>query len=182
MDQNMAIKEILQAGNDLLYEKSKPVDFQKDDVTPLMDDLKDTLEDFMQRKNLGRGISGPQIGILKQAIYIIEEGKHLQFINPRITGRSKEEMMVWDSCFCYDLDIFVHIPRHRDIEVEYQTPEGKNKKETHSGPLSELLQHEIDHLNGILSYQHLINPMRIMKRTEWEKHGKPYITQGWKGR
>lgn len=176
----MAVRRILQVGNDLLYEKSKPVDFNRDAVKPLLKDLKDTLQDFIKRKNLGRGISGPQIGVLKQAIYIIEEGEHLTFINPKITGHSPEKMMVWDSCFCYDVDIFVLIERHRDIEVEYQTPEGKKKKGTYSGPLSELLQHEIDHLNGVLSYQHLKTPMRIMKRPEWETHGSPYIIKGWK--
>jgi len=173
----MAVKKILQVGNQTLYEKSKLVDFKKDDVKSLMDDLKDTLEDFMERKKLGRGISGPQIGVLKQAIYIIEDGVHLAFINPRIVKRSKEKMMVWDSCFCYDVDIFVLIERNRDIDVEYYTMKGEKKREAFSGPLSELLQHEIDHLNGILSYQHLKKPMRIMKRSEWEKQGRPYITQ-----
>jgi len=175
----MAVKKILQVGNDLLYEKSEPVDFGSDDVESLVSDLKDTLQDFMERKKLGRGISAPQISVLKQAVYIIEEGEHLVLINPRITSRSLEKMMVWDSCFCYDVDIFVHIERDRDIEVEYQTPQREKKQETFSGPLSELLQHEIDHLNGVLSYQHLKPPMRIMRRSEWEAHGRPYITEGW---
>ncbi|MBM3309857.1 MAG: peptide deformylase [Candidatus Altiarchaeales archaeon] len=176
----MAVRKILQVGNLLLYERSKVVDFRSDDVKAIILDLKDTLEDFMDRKKLGRGISCPQIGLLKRAIYIIEDGMHLAFVNPRIVKRSREKMMVWDSCFCYDVDIFVHIERNRDIEVEYQTPEGVRKMEKFSGPLSELLQHEVDHLNGILSYQHLKKPMRIMKRVEWEKQGRPYITQGWK--
>jgi peptide deformylase len=171
----MAVREILQAGNDLLYERSKPVDFGKDQSGVLLEDLKDTLRDFMSRKKLGRGISGPQIGVLKRAIYVIEEGRHLAFINPRIVRRSRERMMVWDSCLCYDVDVFVFIERHRDVEVEYFTPEGKKVKETYSGPLSELLQHEVDHLDGVLSYQRLKKPLRIMKRSEWEKHGRPYI-------
>ncbi|MDD5111233.1 MAG: peptide deformylase [Candidatus Altiarchaeota archaeon] len=177
----MAVREILQAGNDLLYRKSKPVDFRKDHVEALMGDLSDTLVDFMARKKLGRGISGPQIGVLKRAVYVIEDGRHLSFINPRITKRSKKKMMVWDSCFCYDLDIFVLIERSRDVTVEYYTPVGKKKVEDFSGPLSELLQHETDHLDGILSYQHLKEPVRIMRRSEWEKHGRPYIIKGWEG-
>ncbi|MFH1126463.1 MAG: peptide deformylase [Candidatus Altiarchaeota archaeon] len=175
----MVVKRILQVGDDLLYEKSKLVDFSKDDVKRLMKDIKDTLQDFMKRKRLGRGISGPQIGVLKRAIYIIEDGEHLSFINPSIVSRSKEKMMVWDSCFCYDVDLFVLIERDRDIEVEYWNPAGGKKRQSFSGPLSELLQHEIDHLNGVLSYQHLKKPMRVMKRSEWEKHGRPYIIKGW---
>jgi len=176
----MAIKEILKVGNDLLYEKSKPVDFGIDEAKLLLKDLKDTLEDFMKRKKLGRGISGPQIGVLKQAIYIIEDGEHMAFVNPEAVSRSPEKMMVWDSCFCYDVDLFVLIERYRDIEVEYRTPEGLKRRESFSGPLSELLQHEIDHLNGVLSYQRLRNPMRMMRRPEWEAHGSPYIVKGWK--
>jgi len=177
----MAVKTILQAGNDLLHERSAPVEFGGDDVKGMLQDLRDTLEDFMKRKKLGRGISSPQIGLLKQAIYIIEDGVHLSFINPRIVDRSRELMKVWDSCFCYDVDLFVHIQRHRDITVEYHTPGGKPEKENFSGPLSELLQHEIDHLNGILSYQRMKPPMAMMRRSEWEAHGRPYITEGWPG-
>lgn len=175
----MAIKEILQAGNDLLYEKSLPVDFESDDVSQIMSDLRDTLEDFMERKKLGRGISGPQISELKRAVYIIEDCEHLPFVNPVITKRSNEQISVWDSCFCYDVDIFVLVDRARDIELEYHTPEGEFKREQFSGPLSELLQHEVDHLDGILSYEHMKPPMRIMRRSEWEKHGRPYIVSGW---
>ena len=175
----MAVKTILQVGNDLLYEKSQPVDLESSEGERILADLKDTLEDFIARKNLGRGISGPQISELKQAIYIIEDGKHLAFLNPRIISSSPEKMMVWDSCFCYDVDIFVLIERDRDIELEYYNSEGELKKEKFSGPLSELIQHETDHLNGILSYQHLRDPKHIMRRCEWEAHGRPYIIEGW---
>ncbi len=171
----MAVKRILQVGNDLLHEKSMPVE---GDAEGLLRDLKDTLEDFMKRKGLGRGISGPQIGVLKQAIYVIEDGEHMSFVNPQIVKRSPEKMMVWDSCFCYDVDIFVLIERARDITVEF-TEDGELKTKDFSGPLSELLQHEIDHLDGVLSYQHLRDPMRIMRRVEWEAHGRPYIVEGW---
>jgi len=175
----MAVKKILQVGNDLLYEKSKPIDFETEDPKPLISDLKDTLEDFMERRSLGRGISGPQISELKQAIYIIEDGEHMAFVNPKITYRSPEKMKVWDSCFCYDVDIFVLIERDRDIELEYYTPGGQFKKEKFSGPLSELLQHETDHLKGVLSFQYLKEPRGIMKRAEWEAHDRPYIIEGW---
>jgi peptide deformylase len=176
----MAVRKILQVGNDLLYLRSKPVDPKSGETEGLLRDLRDTLEDFMERKKLGRGISCPQIGILKQAIYVIEDGEHMSFVNPRIVRRSPEKMMVWDSCFCYDLDIFVLIERDRDIELEYCTPDGDFRRAAFSGPLSELLQHETDHLNGILSYQRLEGPKSIMKRSEWEAHGSPYIVDGWK--
>jgi peptide deformylase len=176
----MAVKKILLVGNDLLYEKSKSLDFERDDIASLLKDLKDTLQDFMLRKKLGRGISGPQIGVLKQAIYIIENGEHLAFVNPQITSHSREKMMVWDSCFCYDVELFVLVGRYRDIAVEFQTPTGVKREMSFTGPLSELLQHEIDHLNGILSYQRLKNPKRMMRRIEWEAHGSPYIISGWK--
>lgn len=173
----MAVRTILQVGNDLLYEKSRPV--APKEMGPLLLDLKDTLEDFMKRKSLGRGISAPQIGILKQAIYIIEDGEHISLINPKIIARSPEKMMVWDSCFCYDVDIFVLIERNRDVTVQYLDANGELKTGDFTGPLSELLQHEVDHLNGVLSFQYLKDPMRIMKRAEWEAHGRPYIIEGW---
>lgn len=175
----MAIKGILQVGNDLLHEKSAPIKPASAESSELLRDLRDTLEDFMARKGLGRGISSPQIGVLKQAVYIIENGEHMSFLNPKVVGRSKEKIMVWDSCFCYDVEIFVLIERSRDVELEYHTPDGERKRETFSGPLSELLQHETDHLDGVLSYEHLKDPKRIMGRAEWEAHGRPYIISGW---
>jgi len=171
----MAVKPILRIGNDLLTKRSELIDEYTAAEEDLFQDLRDTLEDVMRRKGLGRGISGPQIGVLKQAVYIIEDGQHMTLINPRITYSSPEKIRIWDSCFCYDLEIFVLVERPRDIEVEYTLPSGETKKERFSGPLSELLQHEIDHLNGVFSIERMIEPKSMMWRNEWEAHGSPYI-------
>lgn len=171
----MTVREILRVGNDLLYRKAQPITTFDESVHVLMEDLRDTLEDIIRRKNLGRGIAAPQISQSKQAAYVIENGEHMAFVNPVITKRSEEKIYVWDSCFSYDLEIFVLVERAKTIEMSYNDLDGAPKTIRFTGPLSELLQHETDHLNGILSYQRIAEPKRIMWRNEWEAHGSPYI-------
>lgn len=76
---------------------------------------------------------------------------------------------MWDSCYSFDVAFFVGIERHKSVEVEYQDENGELLVERFSDDLSELLQHEIDHLHGVLATDHLKNAKKIISREEWEK-------------
>ena len=78
-------------------------------------------------------------------------------------------MAVWDSCFSFDVAFFVKIKRFKSIKVKYQNEIGESMEEMFSDDLSELLQHEIDHLHGVLATDYLDNNKDIVLRTEWEK-------------
>lgn len=95
--------------------------------------------------------------------------RELLMVNPKITWKSKELFWVWDSCFSFDLAFFVKIRRHKKIKVEYNDTEGNRKIEEFERDLSELFQHEIDHLYGILAVDHSKDSRQIMMRGEWEK-------------
>ena len=91
-------------------------------------------------------------------------------INPEIVRRSREDDCVWDACLSF-LSIFMQVERHREITVRYQDLEG-NTHEVEAGEdrnLSELLQHEIDHLDGILAIDRVIDTKTICTREEFEK-------------
>ena len=99
-------------------------------------------------------------------------------INPEITWKSEEKIIVWDACLSF-LSIFMQVERHRDIEVRYQDLQGEwhTIRAGEERDLSELLQHEIDHLNGILAVDRITDMRTLCTREEFEKRyraGSPY--------
>ena len=165
----MAVKEILLLGNPVLRQKSEDVTTFNGELDNLIKDLKDTLIDFQERKKIGRAIAAPQIGALKKVIYIHMPGRSMPLINPRIVEKSEKTIDVWDSCFSFDVAFFVLTKRHRTIKVRYQNEKGNIIEEIFTDDLSELLQHEIDHLHGILATDYLTDKNHIIMRAEWEK-------------
>ena len=164
------IRPILQLGNANLRKMSLPVrDFESDDLARLIEDLSDTLKDAKRRFGYGRGIAAPQVGELKRIIFIDTQVFKSPLINPKIALASDATFEVWDSCLSFNLEFFVLVDRHHSIKVEYSDVKGKKKVKKAEGDLSELLQHEIDHLNGILATDRIKDRKLIMTRSEWEK-------------
>lgn len=168
----MAIKEVVMLGNPKLRERSYLIeDFNLDFVQHLQD-LKDTLTNLQETKKLGRAIAAPQIGIMKRLIFYQLPDKSFYMVNPKITWKSEETINVWDSCYSFDIAFFVEIQRYKTIKVEYQDENGNLVFDDFSDDLSELVQHEIDHLNGILATDHLKDVKKIIMRSEWERRFK----------
>lgn len=166
----MAVKKIYKIGSEILRKKSKEVDnFDDGSLKTIADDLKDTLFDFQRSHNLGRAIAAPQIGCLKKVLYYNKNNEELLMVNPEIIEKSKEEFEVWDSCFSFDAAFFVKIKRAKKIKVKFQDIEGNLKTEEFRDDLSELFQHEIDHLYGILATDHLEDNKNIISREVWEE-------------
>jgi peptide deformylase len=166
----MALKEVLMLGNPKLREKSKEIKHFGIGLERIRKDLKDTLSHLQKVERMGRALAAPQIGYPKQVIYMQIPKRRLLMVNPKVTWRSKELFWVWDSCFSFDLAFFVKIQRHKKIRVQYQDAEGNRKIDRFENDLSELIQHEIDHLRGILAVDHPTDSRRVMMRGEWEKN------------
>jgi len=164
------IRPILQLGNANLRKKSLPVrDFKSEDLARLIEDLSDTLKDAKKRFGYGRGIAAPQIGELKRIVFIDVQGFKSPLINPEIALASDATFEVWDSCFSFNVEFFVLVDRHRSIKVEYIDEKGKKQVMCAEGDLSELLQHEVDHLYGVLATDRMKDRKRIMMRSELKK-------------
>ncbi len=138
------------------------------DVRETITDLRDTLEHFKVRRGFGRGIAAPQIGVTKQIIYLNFDQFTGALINPKITKRSKTKLRLWDDCFSFP-DLLVYVERSLRIEVSYLDETGKRRKLATHGSFSELLQHEIDHVNGILAIDRALDSKHIILRTEYKK-------------
>lgn len=164
----MPVREILQLGNPTLRVKCTGVkSFRTPNLTALVDDLRDTLDDFRRRHDFGRGIAAPQIGITERVI-LIHVDEPLTLVNPVITGRSRKLMTLWDDCFSFP-NLRVKVKRHLSIDVRYQDVEGKKHFLNAQDGLSELLQHEIDHINGILAVDRALDSRHIIFRSEYEQ-------------
>jgi len=164
------IRTILQLGNPALRRKSSPItDFDNEDLEVLVKDLSDTLQDAKKRFGYGRGIAAPQIGESKRVVFIDMPSFKSPMVNPRIAWSSDTTFEVWDSCFSFNVEFFVLVDRHHSIRVEYIDGKGKKHAMRAEGDLSELLQHEIDHLDGVLATDRMKHKKAIMMRSEWEK-------------
>ena len=178
----MAIRTLLQLGDPRLREVAQPVtDPTAPEIASLLQDLADTLAHWRATTGYGRGIAAPQIGSGLRVIFLQLPGAEpWPLINPQITWRSPETMLVWDACLSF-LCIFMQVPRHREIELRYQDPQGQwhQFRAGQERDYSELLQHEIDHLDGILCLDRVTDVRTICTREEFEKRyrqASPYAT------
>ena len=164
----MAVREILLLGNPVLRAKCEKVkNFSDPTLRIVISDLRDTLADFCKTHGFGRGIAAPQINVTKRVIFINIDSP-VALINPEIVKRSKQMMVLWDDCFSFP-DLIVKVKRYVKITVRYHDEFGAKKQLEAVGGLSELLQHEIDHINGVLAIDRAIDSQHILLRSEWEK-------------
>ena len=168
----MPIRKVLQLGDPLLRQKALKVeDATAHEIRELIQDLADTLAHWRSATGYGRGIAAPQLGVLRRAIFIKLPGAEpWPLINPEIVARSEEKIIVWDACLSF-LSIFMQVERHCQVTVRYQNLNGEvlEFKAGDDRNLSELLQHEIDHLDGILAIDRVVDLKTICSREEFEK-------------
>ncbi len=149
-DLDAAPLPILLAGDPRLRERSTEVDPGDPDLRSEASSLLATLRDFRARTGFGRAISAVQVGVLKRLIAMDLGGEPFVLVNPEITWRSDETFLVWDDCLSIP-DRLVRVRRHRSLSLDYLDHEGRTQRWSELAPdLSELVQHEVDHLDGIL--------------------------------
>lgn len=182
------VKDIIQVGNKLLNEPSEPIDegeISAGKTQELVDDLLDTVSFHV---NSGAGISAVQIGELKR-IYVVrrydlesdsetDNSQRISWevlINPKIVSSSKELNTEWEGCLSIGKGsdrLFGPVSRPQFVEVEYFDREGNKKKIKGSDFFSSLIQHEADHLEGVLFLKYVKNPANIWREEDLDKYIK----------
>ena len=150
----MAIRDILKMGNPDLLKVSEPVDFEKDDLATLIEDMKETM-----KANDGAGLAAPQIGVFKRLVIFgfdtndrYPEADSVPFtvlINPIITPLSDEQENGWEGCLSVP-GLRGVVPRFTHIKYEGYDAEGNKIEREVEDFHARVVQHECDHLDGIL--------------------------------
>ena len=163
----MAAREILLLGNPKLLGPCESVsDDELDFAIAVGEDLRDTRNAFRAERGWGRAIAAPQIGAPKQIVFMeAEPGQPVLFINPQMSAASTEMMEVWDNCMSFP-DLVVQVRRHRSCLVSYRDAAWRPQTMPVEGELSELLQHELDHLHGIVATMRAIDGSRFALQSQ----------------
>jgi len=143
------LQDLLLLGDPILYKVSQPVlKSELPLVSEWIADLHNVMEEIRAKYHFGRAIAAPQLGIMKRVIYMNID-KPVVFINPEFTSLSEELFEVWDDCMCFP-NLLVKVKRHKSLTIKYLDENWEEQEWSMNDDLSELLQHEYDHLEGIL--------------------------------
>lgn len=153
----MAIREIVLLGNENLYKVCSEV--SKDEINKvkqIIEDLHDTMVNFREKYGFGRAIAAPQINELYRIIYVNFDNTSIAFINPRLEFTEDEKFEMWDDCMSYP-GLEVRLYRYKTCKIYYKDLQWADCSIEFTGDLAELIQHEYDHLDGILAVQKAID-------------------------
>lgn len=143
------LNDLLLLGDSRLYQVCEPIEISELHlVCGWVEDMDNVMKEIRTEYGFGRAIAAPQLGIMKRLIYM-NTGKPVIIINPEITFRSSETMELWDDCMSFP-NLLVKVQRHKKITLDYYNENMELQNGTFENDLSELLQHEFDHLDGIL--------------------------------
>jgi len=145
----MAVRRILIAPHPLLKLKARPVERIDDDIRRLMDDMLETMY-----RAPGIGLAAPQIGVSLRVVVIDlakkdEPPAPMRLVNPEITWRSEEQVVMEEGCLSLP-EQFAEVTRPAAVKVRFLDERGEEREIEADGMLARCLQHEVDHLDGIL--------------------------------
>ena len=158
------LEDLLLLGNPLLYQVCEPI--KKEELPRVKNwvaDLHNVMEEIRAKYNFGRAIAAPQLGIMKRLIYMNID-RPVVFINPELVNLSEEKMELWDDCMSFP-HLLVKVQRHQSLTINYLDENWQPQSWDMKDDLSELLQHEYDHLEGILCTMRAIDDQSF----KWRK-------------
>ena len=145
----MALLEIRKFNDIVLSKRARRVWKINEKIKTLAEGMAETM-----KTNQGVGLAAPQVGVLKKIIVFERDyriGETMALINPRIVKKSREKFVDTEGCLSFP-GIYIDIKRAKKIKVRAKNIEGEKIEMEAEGLLARILQHEIDHLNGIVFY------------------------------
>ena len=146
----MAIRNIVQIGDDVLRKKSFEVTDFGEKTWQLLDDMKETL-----KKAQGAGLAAPQVGVLRRIFLVDVEEGFFEFLNPEIISEKGEQFGV-EGCLSVK-GKWGDVKRPKTVEIKFQDRYGKHHKLTANDFFAKAICHEYDHLNGVLYVDKAVN-------------------------
>ncbi|WP_082160852.1 MULTISPECIES: aminotransferase class IV [Burkholderia] len=169
---------ILPVGTASLRDVARPVgDVTDPAVREAAGALRAALRAFRDEHGFGRAVAAPQIGVGQRMIALAMDGWPDVIVNPEIVWHSDARMTLWDDCMCFP-DLFVRVERHASVSVQYTTLDGElHRRDALSPDVSELMQHEIDHLDGKLSFDRAAGPNAVVHRSVFDADRASFVAQ-----
>ncbi|MHC9544661.1 MAG: peptide deformylase [Vulcanimicrobiota bacterium] len=159
------VKEIILLGNPVLYQMSLVIGKEETGIIKeVVNDLHDTLMNFRKKYRAGRAVAAPQIGVLKRLIYMHID-KPVVIVNPTLHFEDDELMEVLDDCMSFP-ELLVKVKRHKRCTIQFKDIDFNDRIMKLEGDLSELLQHEYDHLDGILATMRAIDDKSLCLKSQ----------------
>ncbi len=163
----MAILPVLEIPNQILLQKAEPVSEVTEEIKQLLSDMLETMY-----ATHGVGLAGNQVGVLKRVVVLDcadkdAEPDPIKMVNPKIIWKSEEMICHNEGCLSIPRQ-YADVTRHAEVEVEYTDENGQIKRRRTGGLLAIGIQHELDHLEGILFIDY-VSPMKrkmMLKRLE----------------
>ena len=152
----MDLSQMLMLGDPRLHHISEPL--SPDEVNSVREwavGLDSIILQFRKRYGAGRAVAAPQMGIFKRLV-CTHIDRPVVMINPELSGLSDEIFELWDDCMCFP-NLLVRVRRHKSCVLKFRDLDWREHTWMLSDDLSELLQHEVDHLDGILATQRAID-------------------------
>lgn len=166
--------KIVTIPNPILRQKSLPVSNFDDQLLDLVKTLKRLLE--QQNDPPGFGLSAPQIGVLSR-IFVGLIGKNYKaFVNPEILKFSKDQVKMLEGCLSIP-EFYGHVIRPTKVKVSAYSEFGKKFTRNYSGISARVIQHELDHLNGVLFIDHVHTQGGKLFKVIKDKAGKEQLAE-----
>lgn len=160
---------MLELGNPLLRQPAQPVaDVHSAEVQALITDLWDTLHDFQQRSGWGRALAAPVIGVALRVTVLEFEGRRYVLINPRFESWSRTQNPAYETCLTFG-SIWGEVYRPEQVVVVALDAYGQEQRFEVSGTLARMMQHEIDHLDGLVWLDREPDPLTICTAGEYQR-------------
>ena len=157
-----------------LRQVSKEVKSFDKNLQKLIEDLTETLE--AQTDPPGLGLSAPQIGFLKRVFVGRIRSKIKGFVNPKILKLSRQEVTILEGCLSVP-ELYGHVARPAELDLESQDVRGRKSARHYKGLPARIIQHEVDHLNGVLFIDHVHTQNGKMFKVEKDKRGKEQLLE-----
>ena len=157
-------REILLLGDPKLYEVSEEVKREElEELRPVFQDMFDCIRGIRRDYGFGRAIAAPQIGVQKRLICMLTDKPYV-IINPTLEFVGDEMMELMDDCMSFPR-LLVRVRRFRYCILRYRDENWVSQEKQMDDDMSELIQHEYDHLDGILATMRAIdNKSFVMKK------------------
>lgn len=157
-------REILLLGDPELYEVSEEVKREElESLRPIFTDMFDCIRGIRRDYGFGRAIAAPQIGVRKRLICMLTDRPYV-IVNPTLEYIGDEMMELIDDCMSFP-KLLVRVRRYRHCILRYRDEHWEPQEKRMDDDMSELIQHEFDHLDGILATMRAIdNKSFVMKK------------------